>query len=107
MSITGVVVGLIVWTVHQQGRIDELERKDQEHPTKTELNATAIRIDNRIADLEKQQAEHPTKAELNATAAKLETLERHVDDLDVHGTRALSERVNAIEQNNRSHDDRI
>jgi uncharacterized coiled-coil protein SlyX len=57
ISITAVLIGLIAWVVIQQDRINALEAHEKDHPTKAELSATAIRIDNRIAELEKDHHE--------------------------------------------------
>lgn len=63
LSITGVVIGLVAWTVHQQARIDYLEMREKEHPTKSELAETAIRIDNRITGLERNQESPSNRAD--------------------------------------------
>jgi hypothetical protein len=84
LAIIGVIVGLIGWILAQQHRIDALEEKDKEHPTRRELAEIAIRVEDRIA-----------------------SLERHIQDIDLHGTRAMSERMTLIEQGQHSQDNRI
>ena len=71
VSITVVLVGMLVWVLHQEERINELE---------------------------KTEAEHPSKAELLLTEVKVEGLGRHIDDIDTRGTRAMGDRVGVIEQ---------
>ena len=85
LSITFVLVGLVAWTVHQQSRVDYLEMREKDHPTKQDLSETAIKVESRIADLEKS---------ILAT-------DRRLNDLDVHGTRAMADRIVLIEQLNR------
>ncbi len=80
ISITVVLVGMLVWVLHQEERINELE---------------------------KTEAEHPSKAELLLTEAKVEGIGRHVDDIDTRGTRALDARVGQIEQQDRHVEDAL
>lgn len=65
--ITGTLIGLLAWTIHQQTRIDYLELHEKDHPTKSELAETAIRIDNRITGLEQTDKNYPSRLESLST----------------------------------------
>jgi chaperonin cofactor prefoldin len=71
IAITASIIGLLAWTIHQQTRIDYLEQREKEHPTKTELSETAIRIDNRITGLEQTDKNYPSRIESLSTRLDL------------------------------------
>lgn len=79
-----VLIGLISFIVSMRWRLDEIEKREQEHPTRSELATIALKVDERLNNLEKR-----------------------LSDLDQYGTRALADRTTLIEQQNHAQDERI
>ena len=53
VSMVIVLLGLVSFLLSLKWRDDELERREQEHPTKTELATVVIRAEDRMNNLEK------------------------------------------------------
>lgn len=84
VSIIVVALGLVTFITTLKWRVDNLELREKEHPTRQELAEVAIKVDDRLRNLE-----------------------THLDTLDKYGTRALADRTTQIEQGNRSQDERL
>jgi len=84
ISIAIFLLGLVGFIFSLKWRVDDLQVKEREHPTRSELAQVAIKVEDRLSGLE-----------------------RRMEDLDIHGTRALADRTTLIEQNNHAQDDRI
>ena len=84
ISIIAVLLAMAGFAFSLKWRIDDLEHREQEHPTRHELATVAIKVDDNLKGLEK-----------------------HVNDLDQYGTRALADRTTLLEQENHIQGERI
>lgn len=106
VSITVVMFGLLVYVAVLRQDVSQLQRNERDHPTKAELAVTANEVHNAIASLEQINRDHPTKADLAATELRVAEFGRQLEELDIHGTRALADRVLALEQINKTVSDK-
>ena len=81
ISVVVILLGFVGFLLALKGRVDDMEEREHQHPTLAEV---AVKVDNRIG-----------------------SLERHIENMDAFGSRALTGRTALLEQENHIQAERI